>query len=220
MQPARQNIVGSALCRSCTTSLGSIAFGSLIVAFIQALQQVVDRCRSNNNGNPFIACIASCLLACLRDMAEYFNRWSFVYVGIYGTSFINSGKNVMSLFKNRGWTAIINDNLIQNVLSIGSVFVGMIVGCVGALIPVASGDWISGLSLFSDLPDDAPSWILFAIGFFIGLVINLLMVSVVDSGVATTFVCFAEAPGVFESTHPVLFNDLASAWRIAHGDCF
>ena len=126
----------------------------------------------------------------------------------------------MALFKNRGWSAIINDNLIQNVLSLGSVVVGFIVGMVGFAIPLMSGDWISGLPLFDDFGSNGASWVLFFVGFMIGLMLNMMMVSVIDSGVATTYVCFAESPGVFENTHPALFNDLASTWRIAHGDAF
>lgn len=39
---------------------------------------------------------------------------AFVYVGLYGYSYIEAGKNVITLFKNRGWEAIIADDLISN----------------------------------------------------------------------------------------------------------
>jgi len=64
-EPSRSNIVSSALCRSCTTSLGSIAFGSLIVAVIQALEAMVKKSRQGGESNIF-SCIAACILACLR----------------------------------------------------------------------------------------------------------------------------------------------------------
>jgi hypothetical protein len=37
-----------------------------------------------------------------------------VYVGLYGYGYLEAGKNVISLFKNRGWEAIIADDLIGN----------------------------------------------------------------------------------------------------------
>lgn len=37
-----------------------------------------------------------------------------MYVGLYGYSYIEAGKSVMGLFKNRGWEAIIADDLISN----------------------------------------------------------------------------------------------------------
>lgn len=84
---------------------------------------------------------------------EYFNRWAFVYVGIYGyvfakrsrhvhflvilTSpcaltlsggisykFTQAGKAVFQLFNQRGWDAIINDDLIGNVLSFAALGIG------------------------------------------------------------------------------------------------
>ena len=37
--------------------------------------------------------------------------------------------------------------------------------------------------------------------------------SVVDAGVATVFVCFAEDPSAFQRTHPELFTPLLEAWE-------
>lgn len=55
------------------------------------------------------ACIAECILSCLAAIVEYFNKWAFVYVGVYGFGYIEAGKNVFALFRNRGWEAIIAD---------------------------------------------------------------------------------------------------------------
>lgn len=67
---------------------------------------------SRENGDAgILACIAECLLSCLAGLVEYFNKWAFVYVGIYGYGYIEAGKNVIQLFKNRGWEAIIADDL-------------------------------------------------------------------------------------------------------------
>jgi hypothetical protein len=68
-----------------TTSFGSICFGGLVVAFIQALRMLANSARANGDGN-FLVCIAECLLACLASIIEYLNKWAFIYVGIYGFS--------------------------------------------------------------------------------------------------------------------------------------
>lgn len=44
-------------------------------------------------------------------MIQYFNQWAFVFVGLYGYNFLESGKNVINLFKTRGWTTIITDQV-------------------------------------------------------------------------------------------------------------
>jgi len=203
--PSRTNVVSGAYCRATTTSLGSIAMGSFFVAVLQTLEDMARSARRENNA---LACLAECILSCLRSMLEYFNRWAFVYVGIYGDSFVNSGKAVMALFKNRGWTAIINDNLIQRTLALMAFVVGAMMAGVGALIPVMTGTWLDEI--------ENASWILAGVGFLAGFLLTLILVGVIDSAVATVFVCMAEAPNVLESTHPALFYDLTAAWREFH----
>lgn len=202
--PSRSNVVSGAYCRATTTSLGSIAMGSFFVAVLQVLEDMARNARRENNA---LACIAECILSCLRSILEYFNRWAFVYVGIYGDSFVQSGKAVMALFKNRGWTAIINDNLIQRVLTFAALGVGALMAGVGALIPVVTGS-------FDDI--DNASTVFAIIGFAAGFLLTLILVGIIDSAVATVFVCMAEAPNVLESTHPALFYDLSAAFRESH----
>mmetsp|Transcript_23293 Transcript_23293/g.48434 ORF Transcript_23293/g.48434 Transcript_23293/m.48434 type:complete len:480 (+) Transcript_23293:1357-2796(+) len=203
--PSRSSVVSGAYCRATTTSLGSIAMGSFFVAILQVLEDMARNARRENNA---LACIAECILSCLRGMLEYFNRWAFVYVGIYGDSFVSSGRAVMALFKNRGWTALINDNLIQRVLMFMALGVGGLMAGVGALIPVITGSWLNST--------DNASGILAIVGFIVGFLLTLILVGVIDSAVATVFVCMAEAPNVLESTHPALFYDLTAAWREFH----
>lgn len=71
-----------------------------------------------------LACIAECILSMLAGIMEYINRWAYVYVGIYGYDFRTSGKAVMDLFRNRGWTVVINDDLTSTALGFGALGVG------------------------------------------------------------------------------------------------
>ncbi|RLN51445.1 hypothetical protein BBJ28_00011648, partial [Nothophytophthora sp. Chile5] len=113
---------GASLKRSTTTSFGSICFGSLIVAFLQALRaQLAESGRQDGSA---LACFAECILGCLQSIMEYFNRWAYVYVGIYGYKFTEAGKAVFQLFHQRGFDAIINDDLIGNVLGFAALGVG------------------------------------------------------------------------------------------------
>ena len=57
--------------RATTTSFGSICFGRLLVAIV-----VTDGCEA------FLLCIVDCLLGCLEDMLEYFNKFAYIYVGM------------------------------------------------------------------------------------------------------------------------------------------
>jgi hypothetical protein len=75
--------VNNSAIRTFTTSFGSICFGSLVVAIIQALKMLANTAQSEGEGN-FLICIAQCLLACLASIIEYLNKWAFIFVGIYG----------------------------------------------------------------------------------------------------------------------------------------
>ena len=55
--------------RTMTTSFGSVAFGSLLVAIIQALKAMVRA--AANNKNQWVTCIAMCLLNCLERMIRW-----------------------------------------------------------------------------------------------------------------------------------------------------
>jgi branched-subunit amino acid permease len=122
-----------------TTSFGSICFGSLLVAIVQALRALANQARAEGDAG-ILACIAECILACLASILEYFNKWAFVYVGLYGYSYLEAGKNVMTLFQNRGWEAIVADDLVGNTMFLVSVIVGGLTGCVG-LVVAASSDY-------------------------------------------------------------------------------
>eukprot|EP00571_Detonula_confervacea_P011700 CAMPEP_0172297026 /NCGR_PEP_ID=MMETSP1058-20130122/199_1 /TAXON_ID=83371 /ORGANISM="Detonula confervacea, Strain CCMP 353" /LENGTH=587 /DNA_ID=CAMNT_0013006123 /DNA_START=102 /DNA_END=1862 /DNA_ORIENTATION=- len=189
--------------RSVTTSFGSICMGSLLVAIIETAKTMVRNLRESEGGGIFL-CLAECLLACLQDIMEYFNMWAFVFVGLYGYPYVESGKNVINLFKTRGWTTIITDNLAQSVLTMVSVAVGLITGLVALGIAhgqrMVFGDELGGMAAA------------FFIGFIIGFVLTSTLMTLVSSAVNTVIVCYAEAPREFEENHPKLSQEMQSAW--------
>lgn len=191
--------------RTMTTSFGSICFGSLLVAIIQALRALADSARENGDSD-IIACVASCILGCLESILEYFNKWAFIYVGVYGYSYIEAGKNVFNLFRDRGWEAIIADDLVDRALFLVSLIVGGVVGGIGVFIESQS-DWLDDTNI------ESPGAIAFVLGFFIGLVMCSIMLSSISSAVNTVIVMFADAPAEFDRNHPEHAAEMKSTWR-------
>ncbi len=68
--------VGDSLGRATTYSFGSICFGSLIVALVQALRQLNRHLRGNEDAQ-LIVCLIDCILACIEGIIEYFNKWAY-----------------------------------------------------------------------------------------------------------------------------------------------
>lgn len=63
--------------RTVTTSFGSVCFGSLIVAVIQALKMLANTARQEGDSGEcgaILLCLAECILACLASIVEYFNK--------------------------------------------------------------------------------------------------------------------------------------------------
>jgi hypothetical protein len=54
--------------RALTYSFGSICLGSLIVALIQAVKEMVHQAREN--GDSMLACCAECLIGCIEALVE------------------------------------------------------------------------------------------------------------------------------------------------------
>jgi len=190
--------------RTITTSFGSICFGSLLVAILQALRTLAATARQSDDCALF-ACIAECILSCLASLLEYFNKWAFIYVGVYGFGYIESGKSVMQLFANRGWEAIIADDLVGGAILLTCVIIGLIIGaiCVG----------FAGINAdFLDLFQGSK-----VIAFFIGMIPSVLICSIllstIASGVNTVIVMFADAPQEFEQNHPELSGKMREAWQ-------
>mmetsp|Transcript_3436 Transcript_3436/g.7132 ORF Transcript_3436/g.7132 Transcript_3436/m.7132 type:complete len:502 (-) Transcript_3436:490-1995(-) len=189
--------------RATTTSFGSVCFGSFIVAVIRALEALANAARSNDGGGIGV-CIAECILSCLAAIVEYFNKWAFIYVGLYGYGYCEAGKQVFTLFKNRGWEAVIADDLVSNTLGLVSFFVGAIIGCVGLVIEATS-------DLFEDAGGDA-QWVSFFLGLVIGMFIASVAMSTFGSGVNAVIVLFAEAPADFQQNHPELSQKMRQIW--------
>eukprot|EP00584_Thalassiosira_punctigera_P006265 CAMPEP_0172529190 /NCGR_PEP_ID=MMETSP1067-20121228/3331_1 /TAXON_ID=265564 ORGANISM="Thalassiosira punctigera, Strain Tpunct2005C2" /NCGR_SAMPLE_ID=MMETSP1067 /ASSEMBLY_ACC=CAM_ASM_000444 /LENGTH=499 /DNA_ID=CAMNT_0013313195 /DNA_START=127 /DNA_END=1626 /DNA_ORIENTATION=- len=201
------------LLRSLTTSFGSICFGSLLVAIIQALKALAQQARQQENG--ILICIAECILGCLESILEYFNKWAFVYVGLYGYSYIEAGKNVFALFKNRGWEAIIADDLVGNVFFFLSLCIGGICAAIGLAFNEKSPEgW------FDNSPNPGSiSSTCAGLGFVAGLVLASILYSTIASAVNTVIVCFAEGPAEFEANHPELSRRMRETWLESYPDC-
>lgn len=199
---------------------GSICLGSLFVALLKGLRSFLDsnikqlkEYNQNHGGsnNPLV-CIASTLglylavllaqILKLVDFAlEYFNRYAFTYVALYGYNFTNASKAVVVLFRGRGWDAIINDEIVDSVMFVWNITIGVMTMAFGLIF----GHWV-GMSIVDDL-------VFAAVSFSIGCAIGLIALKIVMAGVAAIYVMFAEYPELFEQCHPSMYYELMQAWE-------
>jgi hypothetical protein len=103
---------------------------------MSVIRYLLEAARSNRDQNSngcgtVVLCILECLTRWLEDILDYFNQWAYVFVGIYGFSYLESGRSVIELFRARGWTSIVTNNLVGYVLGFVTFTVGLLTGIVG-----------------------------------------------------------------------------------------
>jgi hypothetical protein len=117
---------------------------------------------------------------------------------------LDAGKNVFTLFRNRGWEAVIADDLVGNTLFLVSLVVGAVIGCIALIVE-------STTDLFDDAAGDSKI-VSFVLGFIVGLMICSIVMSTIGSAVNAIIVLFAEAPADFQRNYPELSNKMRSTW--------
>merc|ERR1712023_44007 len=65
------------------------------------------------------------------------NKYAFIVVSLYGKNFRAAGSDVWSMFHSRGWTAIINDDLIETVLYVACLGIAALTSLVGGGVAYA-----------------------------------------------------------------------------------
>ncbi|KAJ3236454.1 putative choline transporter, neither null mutation nor overexpression affects choline transport [Chytriomyces hyalinus] len=193
--------------RALTTSFGSICFGSLLVSIIRTLKFIAQMAKNDSasDGN-ILCCIVAmcfeCILACLADILDYFNKYAYTEIAIYGKSYCEGGKDAWNLFKYKGIDMIINDCLIGYVLGMGSFLSAILCAFAGFLYVFTKGGLGTignGVGVYIGVC---------FISAFIGMWLFLVLLEVVDSGTAATFVCLAEDPATIQRQQPRFFESI------------
>ncbi|KWU44830.1 DUF580-domain-containing protein [Rhodotorula sp. JG-1b] len=206
-----KKVAWGAFKRASTYSFGSIAFGSLIVALLDLLRAILQVIQSyeSQEGNIFgmiVACIAQCCIGCIAWAVEFFNRYAYIEIALYGKAYIPAAKDTWRLFKDRGITALINDCLVNNIWAFGSL-------AVGALCSLIAFGYLKGTDpAFIQGSSGLVAVIVgysFAIGYFICYSLGY---GALSSGVSTTFVALAEDPEVLAERDPELFELIRRAY--------
>lgn len=176
---------------------------------MEVLHQMIHTARRRLRGHSILLCVLECLVNVLQKLIEYFNKWAYIYIGLYGYTYWEAGPRVLKLFEQRGWSAIINDQLIYRVLTWMSLIMGALTGLVGVAMVQACPRILRGVD------PDAEGWVAFCIGLVIGGVLSNILLSIISSAVDTVLVCFAEAPLEFALAYPELSECMEQAWHTA-----
>eukprot|EP00928_Gymnodinium_smaydae_P064885 TRINITY_DN48120_c0_g1_i1.p1 TRINITY_DN48120_c0_g1~~TRINITY_DN48120_c0_g1_i1.p1 ORF type:complete len:631 (+),score=117.36 TRINITY_DN48120_c0_g1_i1:136-1893(+) len=197
----RSQALRQSLWAACTTSFGSICFGSLLVAGARALEVVVRQARvdAQEDGNPLccvVLLVFECIVSCIGDILEYFNDWAYVQCAVRGVSFIEAARITYSLMTCANLHYVVQDLLVDMVVSLGALLCG-VVGC-------ASGS-LAGLALASGSRQAAVAGAV--IGLWAGIVAGGTAVGILSSGTKTILALWAEDPEPLRRARPEVHED-------------
>jgi len=206
-----QSPMPGALKRSMTTSFGSIAFGSLVVAIIQTLKAMAtigrDQAMDNANGGDgcsivlcVIASMARCVLSCLESIAMYINHYAFVIVATYGQSYLQAGKTTVHMFMRTGFINLLNDNMLNRLELAVASLIATIIAFVSIAFTYAMGLTYQYIG------------IIFVCCLFSSFLIVGLVMQTVESAAATIYVCFAQDSAALARTNPVLYDRIRNTF--------
>jgi len=112
----------SSLFHAVTTSFGSLAFGALILAFVQFLNFLLEISKKSNTKNRLLVCLISalqCVLGCIAGIVQYINKFAYIYVAMHGYSFCHAARECFELISRNFFNAVIMDTIAGFVLFVG-----------------------------------------------------------------------------------------------------
>lgn len=170
----------ASLVRACTLSLGSIAFGTLIVAIVAFVHFLLNQARkkTDNKIARFVISCIQCCLACVQAIVQYINKFAFVYCAMYGDSFCTSAKNVSNLMSRVGFSAIVVDMISEFLLFVGKLFGTALTTLICLIILDKQNVEISPLTV--------------SIVIIVSFTVFQLFAHILGMGVDATFVCYME----------------------------
>ncbi|KAH8597325.1 plasma-membrane choline transporter-domain-containing protein [Bisporella sp. PMI_857] len=203
------NATRGAFKRAMTYSFGSISLGSLIVAIIQFLRQACSIARQNEaaQGNivgTIFFCILGCLISLLEWAVQFINEYAFSYIALYGKAYFPAAKATWHMMKDRGIDALVNECLINPVLTMGAVFVAYVCSFLAYLYITFTKPEYNQNGGYTP--------VVMAFAFLIGLQICNIFLVPIKSGVATFFVAMAFDPEVLIKDYPDLWNRMIGVY--------
>ncbi|KAL3871868.1 hypothetical protein ACJMK2_039840 [Sinanodonta woodiana] len=119
--------------RSLRYHLGSLAFGSLLIAIVQIirvfLEYIDHKLKGSENpvGKFLIKCLKCCMY-CLEKILRYLTRNAYIMIAVYGKNFCSSAKDAFFLIMRNVVRVFVLDKVTDFVLFLSKMMVTMALG--------------------------------------------------------------------------------------------
>ncbi|CAG7662769.1 unnamed protein product [Allacma fusca] len=168
--------------------LGSVAFGSLIVALVKFIRYLVNAIKNRlpNGGGKigalFVAC-CNCFLWCLDKFIKYLSRNAYIEIAIYGYGFCPAAKRAFNIITSNALRLATINSIGDFVLFLAKITIVALTTLCGYYIfqaNLSEGETLEG------------EWGLIGIGAVLAYFISHCFISIYEMTVDTIFICFCE----------------------------
>jgi len=204
------------LCLAFTAHFGSICFGSLLVAIIETVHDMLHAVQKKTNVPSWVLCCVDRAMAAVQASMEYTNKYGFVQVAVHDEHFFSACKRALSFLKYKGLTALVNDSIIARLAQVGAYAGGLLSGAIPVML---NRYWQHEDVTKLGLDGTQETTMAFA-GFFLGFFTVYTLISPFASMGTALLVCFAEHPEVLYEDHAEDYKTLIESWESVYGADF
>jgi hypothetical protein len=179
--------------------LGTLAFGSLLIAIVRILRAILMKIQRTvaSMTNPKVAnvllCCCQCCLCCVERILKFINKNAYIQCAIFGTSFMESGRQSFFLIlRNAGRIGAVS--FVSNtILFTGKLLISILTTIAAYYTVVEHEDYVlkDNESLYSY---GGPVLMIFCISYFMAS----MFMSVFDTGILTILHCFVADEEMFD----------------------
>jgi len=184
--------LGTSLWNATVFHLGTVAFGSLVIAIIRMIRTILEYVEKklkkfNNDLTKCLLCACKCCLWCLEKFMRFINRNAYIMCAIKNTNFCKSAYSAFNLIMRNLVRVVVLDSVVDFLLFLGKLVIVLITGSVS---------YLAFAGHFPDIKDEIPS-----LNYFVTPVVLIVIGSyfiassffgVYAMAVDTLFLCFLE----------------------------
>ncbi|WWC96832.1 hypothetical protein V866_003707 [Kwoniella sp. B9012] len=167
--------------KAISTSLGSVAFGSLLVGLVETLAFIIKTISLELCGSSIFTCCCFCIINIIEGLLELFNKYVYVKIGVddcqYG--FIPSAKEIIHIVKKKKGDQRIAATYVYTIIIDGTAKV-----------------------------DDWWDWLILVYSFILALNIGLVLTSALEAGVSTILICLDKDPSKLKDRNSKFYDRL------------
>ncbi|XP_026888163.2 choline transporter-like protein 5-A [Electrophorus electricus] len=156
--------VFSSFSRALRYHTGSLAFGSLLLAFVQLIRIVLEYLDHKLKGAHnvfarFLLCCLKCCFWCLERFIRFMNRNAYIMIAIYGRNFCTSARDAFFLLMRNVVRVAVLDKVTDFLLFLGKLLIAGSVGVIAFFffthkiaiiqeeVPVLNNYWVPLLTV-------------------------------------------------------------------------